>query len=209
MKQVVIALFSILIAINYSCESDTVEESTIMKEEADVYAVYINKHYITEPWLEFKGKPFDTIVVIDNTLPLRASYAPGISRLSIKPDEDTVKNFQERNGPELSRSEEWQIFIGRHPLNPLIKFRLSHKLISREEITQIFNDGRYIEFYQKYPSSRGFVRLSRVGFNKNMDQALFCLGQGYSDGGSEIFLVLLEKKDGEWEMVSRYAVSIS
>jgi len=76
-------------------------------------------------------------------------------------------------------------------------------------MNQLYDDGGFPEFYQKYPTSRGFVQFSRVGFNKKMDQALFYFAQEYSDGGGEAFLVLLEKKDGEWEMASRHAVWVS
>ncbi|MBN2319857.1 MAG: hypothetical protein JXR49_12295 [Acidobacteria bacterium] len=209
MKPILIALLPIFIAISYSCNSTAVDESTVMREEADVYAVYVNKYYITQPWAEFKNKPFDTIVIMEETPALPSSYAQNISGLSIKPDEDTVKSFLKRNSPAMSESEENQIFIGRYPVNPSINFNLSHKLISIEELNRIYNAGSFREFYRKYPSSRGLVRLSRVGINHDMDQALFYFAQEYSEGGGEGFLILLEKKDREWGMVSRYAVWVS
>lgn len=202
-------LFSMFIATNYSCESTAPGESTIMKEEADVYAAYINKYYITKPWAEFKNKPFDKIVIFEMTAVLQKHYYEKISKLPAKPDEDTVKHFIERNGPPMSESEESLAFIGRYPLNPLIKFDLSHTLISKDEGNRIFNEGAFEAFYNKYPTSRGLVRFSRAGFNKNMDQALLYFAQEYSPEGGEGFLVLLEKKDGEWDTVARVTVWVS
>ena len=209
MKQIIFALFSMLIAISYSCKPTALEESTIMKEEADIYIDYVNKYYITQRWVDFNNKPFNTIVILEKTAVLYPYYTQGISRLSVKPDKDTVNNFLKRIGPPLLKSEYNQRFKGRYPLNPLIKFNLSHTLISIEALTQIFNEGEYREFFRNYPSSRGLVQLSRVGFNSNMDQGLFIFAQAWSEGASEIFLILYEKRDGEWDMVSRHAVSIS
>ena len=199
-----------LIAISYSCKPTAVEESTVMKEEADVYAAYINKHYITKTWgvLDFENRIFDTIVVCEMTVALPLNYSKIVTKLPIK-DEDIIKDFIKRNAPDMSESERKLSVIGRYPLNPLIKFGLRHILISVKEANQIGSGRVWEEFYHKYPTSRGIVALSKVGFNKKMNQALFYFVKAWTPEAAEAYLVLLEKKDGEWDMVSHVLAWIS
>lgn len=76
------------------------------------------------------------------------------------------------------------------------------KLVSHAKIVSIFTAEEPADpwdlFYTEYPGSEGLVKLSRIGFNLNHDQALFeifCQIGGTSGTG---FLVYLAKESNNW-----------
>ena len=124
----------------------------------------------------------------------------------------TIKSFLQRNDgnyPESQLTEKTLRVIGRYPINPYIKFKLPHTLITDTEIDQIFSNGGWREFYRRYPNSRGIVYLSRVGFNSNETQALLYFAHQYTEAAGEGFLVLLKKTQGEWKQIAQTDVWIS
>ncbi len=77
----------------------------------------------------------------------------------------------------------------------------TYLLISEEERHQSFATWKSIQdFHQKYPNSTGIPLFSRVGFNKNFDEALvyswgYC---GGDCGGGGYYLV--RKENGFWKL---------
>lgn len=65
------------------------------------------------------------------------------------------------------------------------------------------------EFYKKYPNSPGIISVSRVGFNKEKNQAVVYVGlqSDYLAGRGVIFL--LEKKDNSWQIKKQTLLWIS
>jgi hypothetical protein len=187
------------------------------REEAAVYRSVIDKYYIPKRLLApgFENGPFKIIVISSQTsgYVVPFSFVEKIRELSPKPDEETVRNFLDRNDAHYSKpqlTEKMLRVVGRYPLNRLIRFRLPHALISDAEIDQIFNrGGEWNEFYRRYPFSRGLVFLSRVGFNKNMTQALLYFVQEYDGSAGEGYLTLLAKTKSGWERISQVTVWIS
>jgi hypothetical protein len=85
-------------------------------------------------------------------------------------------------------------------LASLPNIRLGYVVISKEEIEEIFRkapDG-WKRFYERYPSSVGFVGLSRVGFDSHMNEALVYMvhGCGWTCGSGRYFKLV--KKDRTW-----------
>lgn len=58
-------------------------------------------------------------------------------------------------------------------------------------------------FYAKYSGAPGITSLSRVGFNKNRDAALVYVGNVRDWEVGHGMYLLLEKKSGEWKVISR------
>jgi hypothetical protein len=205
---IIVAIFTSILA---SCKS--LEE----REEAAVYGSFIDNFYINQQFSDdrFENKSFKTIVIEDQTsgFIIPFSYQEKIAQLPIKPDEETVKNFLTRNDgyyPKSKLTDKTLEFVGRYPLNRSIKFRLPHTLISDSKIDKIFNgNGEWDEFYKQYPTSRGIVSLSRVGFNKNKTESLLYFAQQYDDSAGEGFLILFTKTHGEWKEIARVVVWIS
>ena len=74
-------------------------------------------------------------------------------------------------------------------------------LLSDGEIDKIFEtaDG-WAQFYAIYPGSQGIMTLSRVGFNREMDQALVYLGNQADYLAGRGYYVLLSKKGQAWTL---------
>jgi hypothetical protein len=215
MGQIIRCLFAFLLCINVVCKSSN-EKPLDEMEEAAVYRAYIDLHYVDRHFSEylFGNKPFSLIVISAKTSGFihPFSYEDVIAKLSPKPDKATIKNFLAKNEgyyPESQLTEKTLRVVGRYPINPNINFRLPHTLITDAETDQIFSNGGWKEFYRRYPTSRGIVFLSRVGFNNDTTQALLYFADEYTQDGGEGFLILLEKRDGEWKQISRADVWIS
>ncbi len=56
------------------------------------------------------------------------------------------------------------------------KLKIDYRIVPYVEIEKLFSDidldNAWKPFYSKYPASGGYIRLSRVGFNKAKDQAI-------------------------------------
>ena len=74
------------------------------------------------------------------------------------------------------------------------------KLISENEWDYYFDKGHdtWIYFYRKYPKSGGIIELSRIGFNKEMNQAILevLLDKGWT--GSRGYIYFITKENNNW-----------
>jgi hypothetical protein len=109
-------------------------------------------------------------------------------RLPSETSEETLNDFKliDRQQKELN-----QQFVLNH----------AYILVTQEERQNGFaNRAGRDAFFQRYPDARGIFLLSRVGFNKNLDEALvhswrYC---GGDCGGGGFYL--LRKQNGRWSM---------
>jgi hypothetical protein len=214
MRSITAATLACLVSVLSACNST--DRAFDEKEEAAVYRAYIDTDYASRNFLDsqFVNRPFNVIVISDRTsgFVVPFSYQKSIAKLSPKPDKETVENFLDRNDgkyPESKLTERTLRVIGRYPLNPHIKFGLPHALISDGEIDQIFSNGKWGEFFRRYPNSRGLVWLSRVGFNKSKTQALLYFAHQYTEAAGEGFLILLAKTASGWKKTAEVLVWIS
>lgn len=81
------------------------------------------------------------------------------------------------------------------------------KLISVTQLNSVFSTGdiddSWNQFYNVFPNSIGYIKLSRVGFDKSMTRAIlyaenYC---GALCGAGDYFY--LEKRNGTWELIER------
>jgi len=95
-------------------------------------------------------------------------------------------------------------------LKPLFAISVKYVFISKQEIQTTFKrqDGWDI-FYAKYPNSQGFMYLSGVGFNPQMDMALVYVGNMHYALAGEGHYVLLKKVNGQWTVQGQTMVWIS
>jgi hypothetical protein len=88
---------------------------------------------------------------------------------------------------------------------------IPYQIVSSSEMHSIFGTpgdiwGRYCE---KYPNSPGLLRLSRVGFNSDGNQAALYVSihcGGLCGGG---YFVIMEKVDSNWKVVQEVQVWVS
>ena len=85
-----------------------------------------------------------------------------------------------------------------------------YQIISqREESIIFYKPENWNEFYIKYPQTNGLMKLSAVGFNKNITQALvYCenIANGW-DGFASIFF--FDRKNGNWTLIGIYKLWVS
>jgi hypothetical protein len=96
------------------------------------------------------------------------------------------------------------------PLKPLFTISVNYVFISPQEIRTTFKkqDGWDI-FYAKYPNAQGFMHLSGVGFNSQMDMALVYVDNMRYALAGEGHYVLLKKVNGQWTVQGQTMVWIS
>jgi hypothetical protein len=103
---------------------------------------------------------------------------------------ETTSNYLERNDSA-------------HPVAADMNLAVSYVLITDEELEQIFSgssDG-WQTFYARYPNAPGIIKLSRVGFDERMDQALVYVGHMFGGLGGEGGFYLLQKDGSAWAVV--------
>ncbi len=97
-----------------------------------------------------------------------------------------------------------------YPLKNCFDVRAITVLISEEELEEIFQGTfRWSEYYARYPFSRGFIELSRVGFDSEMDQALVYVGNYRGSLSGAGYYVLLIKEGDRWIIQDTSLVWIS
>ena len=84
------------------------------------------------------------------------------------------------------------------------KLPVKTSLITDDDLKTIFHgnwgDLQWINFYRRFPDSRGFIMLSRIGFNTQHTQGLMYVGSRCGPGCGDIHFLLLEKINGAWSI---------
>jgi hypothetical protein len=215
MKYIIAVMLVLIVCVHFACESRDQNKLFDEKEEAAVYRSFIDNYYLNWSFSkhQFRERQLKVLVVNNQTsgFMIPFSYQEDIAKLSSKPDDETVKNFLDRNDgyyPKARLTEQTLKVIGRYPINPYIRFAIPHILISDAERDQILGNGGWSEFFQRYPYSWGIVYFSRVGFNENKTQALlyFVHSNENEEGG---VLAFLKKKKSEWKQIAQIYVYMS
>ena len=103
----------------------------------------------------------------------------------------------------------------KQPLTFEKKFKLNtdYKIVPYADVEKLFPQGMPEEgwklFYSKYPGANGYIRLSRVGFNKTRDQAIvntaWMRGPLHGNGS----YVLLGKNNHSWKVLKTVTTWVS
>jgi len=75
-------------------------------------------------------------------------------------------------------------------------------LITDLDLKSIFHGNwgelTWINYYRKFPDVRGFVMLSRIGFNTAKNQALIYIGSRCGPGCGDLHFLLMQIENGAW-----------
>lgn len=159
--------------------------SGVSEEEYEVYSSVIKQLYV---------RPETKLVMIEERT-FRYDFASEEEpwrekRKGVAIDESAVGDYETKN------SSAWLLNKN--------SFRLPVKtsLITDHDLKAIFHgswgDLQWINYYRRFPDSRGFVMLSRIGFNTQHTQALLYVGSRCGPGCGDINFLLLEKINGAW-----------
>ncbi|MBI4751385.1 MAG: hypothetical protein HY774_23140 [Acidobacteria bacterium] len=112
-------------------------------------------------------------------------------------EKKTASNFKKQNRKPFPLQERFTLSVPVH-------------LISDEEFRQLVPSAAdWSGFYKAYPGSPGLLTFSRVGFNRDLTQAVVYLSQVAGPLGGEGVFVLLQKENGVWTPTEEITVWIS
>jgi len=89
-----------------------------------------------------------------------------------------------------------------YSLASFINQRAKYSIISQKEIDYIFNHNPHWDmYYDRYPNSGGILTLSRVGFNRQRNQAILHVANQWNRStGAGICVLLTQQKGGSWKI---------
>jgi hypothetical protein len=104
--------------------------------------------------------------------------------------EEAIKNYGIKNSAPLFLKQRFDV-------------KSKCLLISEGELRAVFTGSRnsidgWTAYYRRYPSSPGFIRLSRVGFNRQMTEAVVYLERACGSLCADGSFKLLEKEGDRW-----------
>jgi hypothetical protein len=87
--------------------------------------------------------------------------------------------------------------------------RIKSRLIRRQDMPNTSHGEWWDDFYRQYPGAEGFFTLSKVGFNREMNQALVYRSFACQDTCGYGSYVLLVKEGGVWRIKAQAGQWIS
>ena len=174
----------------YANRDQSNTDSGVSSEEYEIYSSVIKDLYL-EPKIK-------QIVVVERTFrydfavqddePWRDKWKDKKKGLSV--DDSAADDYESKNGQKWLLNKD--------------SFKLPVKvtLITDLDLKSIFHGNwgelTWIDYYRKFPDARGFVMLSRIGFNTAKSQALIYVGSRCGPGCGDLHFLLLQKENGVW-----------
>ena len=186
----IVGLFLISIALGSVSVSatrvQTGSDAGVSDEEYEIYSSVIKQIYVqpNTKHLIVEERTFRYDFGSENDEPWRDK------RKGLTIDESAVEDYETRN------SRQWLLN------KASFKLPVKTNLITDLDLKAIFHgnwgDLEWINYYRRFPDSRGFVMLSRIGFNTQHTQALLYVGSRCGPRCGDIHFLLLEKANGTW-----------
>jgi hypothetical protein len=158
----------------------------VSDEEYEIYSSVIKQIYVqpNTKLLVIEERTFRYDFSTENDEPWRDK------KKGLTIDQSAVEDYETRN------SRQWL-------LNKVsFKLPVKHSLITDVDLKTLFHgswgDLEWIAYYRRFPDSRGFVMLSRIGFNTQHTQALLYVGSRCGPHCGDIYFLFLEKANGTW-----------
>jgi len=188
MRRVLLLLLVLLVACRVA---PTPGPAEIEAEEYAVYAALIEAEYLPGPGL----------IVLENRT--EAGMDQDLERMLERINEkmpgiaaETLGSFRLRNAETVT-------------LTNRLSLSVPYVLIDEQEMKEIFAEGGWDLFYERYPHSQGVMSLSRVGFNSDLTQALVYVGNWSHWVVGAGYYVLLAKERSVWVVRDKVMVWIS
>jgi hypothetical protein len=186
-KLVVAFSLVVLLASSASSTARSNRDAVLDREEYAVYSALISQRFI---------KNETRLIVITNPTCCDISEVTrenlNLSVNQLLPfSQDTLESLRQRNKET------------KH-LQGAFKLAVPYQIVDYNKIKKLFEPGMFEDewktFYRWYPRSNGYITLSRVGFNRDGDEALVNTGwmSGALSGEGHYFL--LSKKAGKWQV---------
>jgi hypothetical protein len=170
-------------------QAQPLESAARETEEYAVYSATIATYAYEESGIFLIANP-----TVNWTEPIRIKQLRFL-RFESAPDlsPETVDDFMQRN-----KTNRW--------LASKLEIERKYVLVDFREIKRLAGnfspfDQDWKALFSEYPGAHGFVNLSRVGFNQQIDQAFVHIGWNCPGLCGHWSFLLLAKKDGLWKLV--------
>lgn len=162
-------------------------EGGVSDEEYEIYSSLIQQKYVEKntKLLVIEDRTFRYDFAIENDEPWHDKPKKGAAI-----DQSAAEDYEARN------SRQW--------LFNKASFKLPVKsdFITDLDLKAIFHghwgELEWLSYYRRYSDSRGFIMLSRIGFNTGHTQALVYMGSRCGPGCGDLNFFLMEKVNGTW-----------
>jgi hypothetical protein len=160
----------------------------VSDEEYEIYSSVIKQLYVQPNTRQviIEERTFRYDFAVENDEPWREKN----KKKGVSIDESAADDYETKN------STKW--LLNKNSF----KLPMKISLITDDDLRSIFHgswgDLEWINYYRRFPESRGFVMLSRIGFNTERTQALVYVGSRCGPGCGDIHFLLLEKANGVW-----------
>lgn len=158
----------------------------VSEEEYEIYSSLIKQLYV---------RPDTNLLIIEERT-FRYDFGGG--------DDEPWREKKKGVIIDESAADDYELKNGSKWLFNKNSFKLPAKtiLITDDDLRTIFHgrwgDLEWINFYRRFPDSRGFIMFSRIGFNTERTQALVYVGSRCGPRCGDIHFLLLEKLNGVW-----------
>jgi hypothetical protein len=186
----VVGLFLISLALGSisvsTSRGQNVSDGGVSDEEYEIYSSLIQQKYLEKnnKLLVIEDRTFRYDFAVENDEPWRDKPKKGAAI-----DQSAAEDYETRN------SRQWLF-------NKAFKLPVKMDFITDLDLKAIFHghwgELEWISYYRRYSESRGFIMLSRVGFNTAHTQALVYMGSRCGPGCGDLNFLLLEKVNGTW-----------
>jgi len=153
------------------------------REEYAVYSTLISQKFVRD----------DTRLVVITNPTCCANEDLDVWRMkALEPfSADTLESFKTANKQSVHLEREFTLSV-------------TYRIVDYKSIEELFAsimlDESWNKFYEMYPQSNGYLRLSRVGFNKERTEALVSTGWMRGELYGEGKWYLLTKVNGAWRV---------
>jgi hypothetical protein len=189
-------LLLVVVACPHAISAQSIENATIEREEYAVYSAVIADYVYEEKGTFIIANP---TVTRSDTIKLEhlRFFSLDLKALQILPSPPAPPLSQETLADFLRRNK------GNRWLTPKFEMDRKYVLVDYREIKKLVSnfdtmDQDWKSLFKEYPASRGFVTLSRVGFNNQMDQAFIHIGFSCPGLCGHWSYLLLTKKHDVW-----------
>lgn len=190
----IVALFLISIELDSASVSALRSQSNtdvgVSDEEYEIYSSVIKQIYVQPNTKQviIEERTFRYDFAVDNDEPWRDKWKDKKKGLAV--EQSAADDYEAKN------SQKWLLN------KDSFKLPVKVSLVTDLDLKAIFHGNwgelQWISYYRRFADARGFVMLSRIGFNAERSQALLYVGSRCGPGCGDIHFLLLQKENGIW-----------
>jgi hypothetical protein len=162
----------------------------VSEEEYEIYSSVIKPLYIqpNTKQVVIEERTFRYDFAVQDDEPWRDKWKDKKKGLAV--DDSAADDYEAKNG------QKW--LLNKDSFKLPVKVTLITDLDLKAIFHGTWGELQWIDYYRKFPDVRGFVMLSRIGFNAARTQALIYVGSRCGPGCGDLHFLFLQKENGAW-----------